>query len=86
MITKIQLSLSGGEPGETIDLSYSKDDTTCYVTLHCRGCDYEGVSWNLFDALCKARLQLEPQGLIPVLLPVTIIAGDFFKIISEDKG
>ena len=66
MITKIQLSLSGGEPGETIDLSYSKDDTTCYVTLHCRGCDYEGVSWNLFDALCKARLQLEPQGLIPV--------------------
>ncbi len=66
MITKIQLSLSGGKPGESIDLSYSKDDTTCYVTLHCRGCDYEGVSWNLFDDLCKARLQLEPQGLIPV--------------------
>ncbi len=51
---------------QSIDLSYSKDDTTCYLTLHCRGCDYEGVSWNLFDALCKARLQLEPQGLIPV--------------------
>ena len=36
------------------------------MTLHCRGCDYEGVSWNLFDALCKARLQLEPHGLIPI--------------------
>ncbi len=66
MITKIPLSLSGGEPGETIDLSYSKDDSTCHVTLHCRGCDYKGVSWNFFDALCSARLQLEPQGLIPV--------------------
>lgn len=65
MSERHEIALSGGGHGETAVITEYEADDVCRLTCTYRGKTIEAEARDFFEALCRIRRQLEPEGLIP---------------------
>ena len=65
MMSEHTIHLIGGEDDETASITSSPKEGRCHVSFRYRGRAIEESASDYFEALCRVRLRLESEKLIP---------------------